>query len=162
MGYYPINGMYPKCRVYIPTISLPQNEKEGFFAKIQEARRKVVERAFGVLQARFAIIKNLALARNAFMLGKIMIVCIIIHNMIVEDERDTHKTSYDPNEYDQATLASSSNGNNEEPFQFQNSNNRIASLENYMSNRVRVRNEAMHHALKIDLLSSTFVAQIRC
>ncbi|XP_021774646.1 uncharacterized protein LOC110738554 [Chenopodium quinoa] len=152
MGYYLTDGIYPKWAAFIPTISLPQNEKEGLFAKVQEAKRKDVERAFGVLQARFAIIRNPALARDASMLEKIMIACIIMHNMIVEDERDTYKTYYDPNEYDQATNASSSNENNEEPFQFQNSNNRIASLETYMSNRARVRDEAMHKALKKDLV----------
>ncbi|XP_021746648.1 uncharacterized protein LOC110712492 [Chenopodium quinoa] len=152
MGYYLTDGIYPKWAAFIPTISLPQNEKEGIFAKLQEARRKDVERAFGVLQARFAIIRNPALARDTSMLGKIMIACIIMHNMIVEDERDTYKTYYDPNEYDQATNASSSNRNTEEPFQFENSNNRIASLEIYMSNRARVRDEAMHKALKKDLV----------
>ena len=33
------------------------------------------------------------------MMGKIMIACIIIHNMIVEDERDTYLHSYDPSEF---------------------------------------------------------------
>ncbi|XP_057520756.1 uncharacterized protein LOC130801019 [Amaranthus tricolor] len=152
MGYYLTDGIYPTWAAFIPTISLPQNEKEGLFAKVQEAKRKDVERAFRVLQARFAIIRIPALARDVSILGKIMIACIIMHNMIVEDERDTYKTYYDPNEYDQATNASSSNENNEEPFQFQNSNNRIASLETYMSNRARVRDEAMHKALKKDLV----------
>ncbi|XP_021769842.1 uncharacterized protein LOC110734090 [Chenopodium quinoa] len=152
MGYYLTDGIYPKWVAFIPTISLPQNEKECLFAKLQEARRKDVKRAFGVLQARFAIIQNPALARDSSMLGKIMIACIIMHNMIVEDERDTYKTYYDPNEYDQATNASSSNRNIEEPFQFENSNNRIASLKTYISNRTRVRDEAMHRALKKDLV----------
>ncbi|XP_021737714.1 uncharacterized protein LOC110704233 [Chenopodium quinoa] len=152
MGYYLTDGIYPKWAAFIPTISLPQNEKEGIFAKLQEARRKDVERVFGVLQARFAIIRNPALARDASMLGKIMIACIIMHTMIVEDERDTYKTYYDPNEYVQATNVSSSNRNTKEPFQFENSNNRIASLEIYMSNRARVRDEAMHKALKKDLV----------
>ncbi|XP_021751024.1 uncharacterized protein LOC110716688 [Chenopodium quinoa] len=156
MGYYLTDGIYPKWAAFIPTISLPQNEK-GLFAKLQEARRKDVERAFGVLQARFAIIWNPALARDTSMLGKIMIACIIMHNMIVEDERDMYKTYYDPNEYDQATNASSSNRNTEEPFQFENSNNRIASLEIYLSNRARVRDEAMHKALKKDLVENMWL-----
>ncbi|XP_021764601.1 uncharacterized protein LOC110729190 [Chenopodium quinoa] len=112
MGYYLSDGIYPKWAAFIPTISLPQNEKEG----------------------------------------KIIIACIIMHNMIVEDERDTYKTYYDLNEYDQTTNASSSNRNTEESFQFENSNNRIASLEMYMSNRARVRDETMHKALKKDLV----------
>ncbi|CAL9246495.1 unnamed protein product, partial [Arabidopsis halleri] len=40
------------------SISLPQTEKASLFATHQEACRKDVERAFGVLQARFAIVKN--------------------------------------------------------------------------------------------------------
>ncbi|XP_021737180.1 uncharacterized protein LOC110703697 [Chenopodium quinoa] len=34
MGYYLIDGIYPKWVAFIPTISLPQNEKEGLFAKL--------------------------------------------------------------------------------------------------------------------------------
>ncbi|XP_021835021.1 uncharacterized protein [Spinacia oleracea] len=79
MGYYLTDGIYPKWAAFIPTISLPENVKEGFCAKLQESRRKDVERAFGVLQVHFAIIRQPALARNTSMLGKIMIACIIIH-----------------------------------------------------------------------------------
>ncbi|XP_010693423.2 uncharacterized protein LOC104906381 [Beta vulgaris subsp. vulgaris] len=82
MGYYLIDGIYPQWAAFIPTISLPLNEKESLFAQKQESKRKDVERAFGVLQARFAIIGQPALARDKYMLGKIMFTCIIIHNMI--------------------------------------------------------------------------------
>ncbi|XP_056685565.1 uncharacterized protein [Spinacia oleracea] len=154
MGYNLTDGICPKSAAFIPTISLPQNEKEGLFAKLQESRRKDVERAFGVLQARFAIIRQPALARNTSMLGKIMIACIIIHNMIVEDERDTYLNYKDPSEYDQAVEqpSSSNRRNNGEPFQFHNGAKRIANLDTYMSNRVRVRDEVMHRALKSDLV----------
>ncbi|XP_056695159.1 uncharacterized protein [Spinacia oleracea] len=64
MGYYLIDGIYPKWAAFIPMITLPKNEKEGLFSKLQESRRKDVERAFGILQARFAIIRQPALAHN--------------------------------------------------------------------------------------------------
>ncbi|KAL5857857.1 hypothetical protein ACOSQ3_005315 [Xanthoceras sorbifolium] len=54
----------------------------------QEACRKDVERAFGVLQSRFAIVKGPARFWNKHVLHDIMSSCIIMHNMIVEDERD--------------------------------------------------------------------------
>ncbi|XP_021766305.1 uncharacterized protein LOC110730790 [Chenopodium quinoa] len=38
MGYYLTDDIYPKWAAFILTISLPQNEKEGLFAKLQEAR----------------------------------------------------------------------------------------------------------------------------
>lgn len=55
---------------------------------MQEAARKDVERAFGVLQSRFAILKNPARMWKVDVLHDIIVSCIILHNMIVEDERD--------------------------------------------------------------------------
>ena len=49
-----------------------------------------MERAFGVLQAGFAIVRNPALSWDPMKVGMIMKACIILHNMIVEDERDTY------------------------------------------------------------------------
>jgi hypothetical protein len=37
---------------------MPPNGKRSHFVKYQEAARKDVERCFGVLQARFAIVRN--------------------------------------------------------------------------------------------------------
>ncbi|KAL3653755.1 hypothetical protein CASFOL_003436 [Castilleja foliolosa] len=55
MGYYLANGIYPKWATLVQTISQPQGRKKKLFARMQEAYRKDVERAFGVLQSRFAI-----------------------------------------------------------------------------------------------------------
>ena len=54
----------------------------------QEACRKDVERAFGVLQSRFAIVAGPTRFWSKDVLHDIMTACIIMHNMIVEDERD--------------------------------------------------------------------------
>ncbi|XP_061993701.1 flowering time control protein FY-like [Rosa rugosa] len=55
---------------------------------MQEAYRKDVERAFGILQARWAIIRGPARGWSKENLQYIMMTCIILHNMIVEDEHD--------------------------------------------------------------------------
>jgi hypothetical protein len=70
------------------TIFNPQNKKEDEFAKMQEACRKDIERAFGVLQARFAIVRGPARFWDERTLRNIMTYCVILHNMIIEDERD--------------------------------------------------------------------------
>ena len=62
LAYYLTDGIYPKWSTFIQSITLPQGSKAALFAKVQEATRKDVERAFGVLQARFAIVKNSALS----------------------------------------------------------------------------------------------------
>lgn len=68
------------------TISSPQINKEKYFAAQQESTRKDVERAFGVLQSRFAIVCELSRFWNVETLKYIMTTCIILHNMLVEDE----------------------------------------------------------------------------
>ncbi|XP_026459212.1 uncharacterized protein LOC113359855 [Papaver somniferum] len=86
MGYYMSDGIYPKYATLIQTISNPSNDREELFSKRQEAVRKDVERAFGVLQSRWRIVKGPARNWKAKDLGKIMKTCIILHNMIIENE----------------------------------------------------------------------------
>ncbi|KAL6509846.1 hypothetical protein OROGR_022334 [Orobanche gracilis] len=87
MRYYLSDGIYPPYATLIQSITEPSLEKEKVFAKYQEGVRKDVERAFGVLQSRWHIVKGPARMWNAKDLGKIMKTCIILHNMIIESER---------------------------------------------------------------------------
>lgn len=59
---------------------------DKLFAKYQEATRKDVERAFGVLQARWGIIKGPARMWQPAALHLLMNCCIILHNMKINDE----------------------------------------------------------------------------
>ncbi|KAK2645959.1 hypothetical protein Ddye_021154, partial [Dipteronia dyeriana] len=54
----------------------------------QEGCRKDVERAFGVLQSRFVIMAVPAYFWHKHVLHDVMTTCIIMHNMIIADERD--------------------------------------------------------------------------
>ncbi|CAL8157434.1 unnamed protein product [Prunus armeniaca] len=49
---------------------------------------KDVERYFGILQTRWLIIRGAACMFDEEVLRSIMMTCIILHNMIVEDEYD--------------------------------------------------------------------------
>ncbi|XP_074352013.1 uncharacterized protein LOC141691173 [Apium graveolens] len=57
MGYYLADGIYPPYSTFVKTVSAPQGNKRKHFAQMQESARKDVERAFGVLQARFAVVR---------------------------------------------------------------------------------------------------------
>nr|XP_020186936.2 protein ALP1-like [Aegilops tauschii subsp. strangulata] len=87
-GCYLADGIYPQWSTFVKTISKPQGEKRKRFAQMQESARKDVERAFGVLQSRWSIVRNPALSWDETKLWEVMTACVIMHNMIVEDERD--------------------------------------------------------------------------
>ena len=74
--------------IFLQTISEPQGAKKKHFAKLQEAARKDIERAFGVLQACFAIISLPCWLWATKTMTTIMKAAIILHNMIIEDEQD--------------------------------------------------------------------------
>ena len=64
------------------------SDTEKWFTLHQEANQKDVEKAFGILQARWKIITEPARGWSQENLYSIMMSCIILHNMNVEDERD--------------------------------------------------------------------------
>ncbi|XP_058217589.1 uncharacterized protein LOC131328696 [Rhododendron vialii] len=105
---------------------------------MQEACRKDVERAFGVLQARWAIVRGPVRFWNEEDLGCIMKTCVILHNMIIEDQRD-HDAS------DEITELLSSN-----PIQV--SRDITPALVDFFKNNRRIRSNEAHHSLRNDLI----------
>ncbi|KAL5818773.1 hypothetical protein ACOSQ4_022615 [Xanthoceras sorbifolium] len=75
-GYYLADGIYPKWSTLVQTIHDPRGPKKNLSTMKQEACRKDVERP-----AHFW---------NKHVLHDIMSACIIMHNMIIEDEHDVH------------------------------------------------------------------------
>ena len=145
MAYYLTYGIYSKWATFIQSIRLPQVPKAVLFAQHQEHVRKDVERAFGVLQARFAIVKNPALFWDKAKIGKIMRACIILHNMIVEDERNGY-TQYNLAEF----IQGEENGSSHVESDFDRDN--INGVANTMDARARIRDKPMHQQLKHDLV----------
>ncbi|XP_074361081.1 uncharacterized protein LOC141701296 [Apium graveolens] len=85
-AYYLADGIYPRYSTFVKTISNPATQSQKMSAKKQEAYRKDVERCFGILQSRWAIICHGVRMHKRSTLRSIMMTCIILHNMIVEDE----------------------------------------------------------------------------
>ena len=57
-GYYLADGIYPEWSTFVKSFSYPEDPKRVKFKQMQEAARKDVERAFGVLKSRWAIVSG--------------------------------------------------------------------------------------------------------
>ena len=79
------DGIYPKWPCFLQTVSHPVTQKEKLLASCQEERRKDIERAFGVLQAKWHIIVRPSRLWNTGGMKEVMRCCIVLHNMMVED-----------------------------------------------------------------------------
>uniref|UniRef100_A0A0D3CBN1 GRF-type domain-containing protein n=1 Tax=Brassica oleracea var. oleracea TaxID=109376 RepID=A0A0D3CBN1_BRAOL len=135
-----INGIAPQA-TFIRSIRLPQGPKNSLFPNTQEAVRKDVERAFGVLQARFAVVKNPSNLWDKDKIANIMRACIILHNMIVEDERSSF-TQYDVDEFQEREVV--------DTF----SVTMPSTLGTTIDRRTSVRNRQDHQHLKNDLIEN--------
>jgi hypothetical protein len=86
-GYYLTDDIYPRWQTFVKPVHKPKGKKQTNFHAAQVAARKDVERAFGILQAQFAIVRGPARFWDQVCLWYIMNACIIMHNMIIEDDR---------------------------------------------------------------------------
>jgi hypothetical protein len=87
LGYYLADGTYLDWATLVKIIPSPISKKDKLFAERQESCRKDVERSFGVLQAQWKIMYHMARLWKQSDLNSIMKACIILHNMIIEDEK---------------------------------------------------------------------------
>ncbi|CDF35116.1 unnamed protein product [Chondrus crispus] len=96
--YWLVDGIYPKWPCFVHSIAEPGTPKEKLFSNRQESERKDVERAFGVLQAKWHVIARPGRFWNIDFMHKVMKSCIILHNMCVEDRVvhcDTDNDAFD-------------------------------------------------------------------
>jgi hypothetical protein len=139
MGYYLADGIYPTWSTFVKTKKAPVNLKDKNFAKAQESQRKDVERAFGVLQARFAIVRGPARLWDEATLRDIMIACVIMHNMIIEDERDANRVyeSYDKRDAETEHVVSRTGTSN---------------FTSFIDKHEEIQDSRIHHQLQQDLV----------
>jgi hypothetical protein len=135
-GYYLADGIYPSCATFVKEVRNHADEKCKRIAKEQEAARKDVERAFGVLQSRWAIVRYPARTWSPERMWNVITACVIMHNMIVENERDDN--IYDQGWDFQGELA--------EPSA------EVASWEQFMHVTENLHDRHIHNRLQTDLI----------
>ncbi|GKC40705.1 ALP1-like protein isoform X1 [Tanacetum coccineum] len=86
-GYYLADGIYPQWGTFVKSFTVENDAKHSYFKKRQKSARKDIERAFGVLQGRWGIIQQPARQYHVNNIRRIMYSCIILHNMILEDQK---------------------------------------------------------------------------
>ncbi|XP_071741362.1 uncharacterized protein [Rutidosis leptorrhynchoides] len=84
-GYYLGDGIYPDWVMLVKAPHNPIDEPRKKFKRFQESARKDIERAFGVLQGKFAMLKTPTRSKNFNKIRRHMYACIVLHNMIQEN-----------------------------------------------------------------------------
>jgi hypothetical protein len=85
-GYLLTDGIYPKWSTFVKAYPHPVDPKEKIFKRVQEAARKDVERAFGVLKGKWKILDRPLRFFDKEKIGKVVETCTILHNMIIKDD----------------------------------------------------------------------------
>ncbi|CAL1382403.1 unnamed protein product [Linum trigynum] len=140
--YYLDNRIYPEWATFVKTITAPNNQKKKLFAKRQEAYRKDVERAFGILQERWVIIIGSSRVWDVHTMGEIMLACIILHNMIVEDQQNNGEEA----------LAMMGQYDTNSDFTVDPPDHDMSTLMSYKASHGRIRDRQGHHSLRDDLV----------
>jgi hypothetical protein len=141
MRYYLADGIYPQWSTFVKTISAPIEAKKKHFARVQEACRKDVECAFGILQARFSIVRGPARFWDQATLNDIMKACIILHNMIIKDERDSNEVQQD-DDYEQVP----------ESIPIPVSREPTIEVQNFIQSHIRIRDRETHSQLQANFV----------
>lgn len=79
-----VDGIYPKLARFLLTVSDPVHLIDRIFGGWQEARRKDIERAFGVYQRKFHCVVRPFEKWDDNRIAEVVLCCILLHNMMVE------------------------------------------------------------------------------
>jgi hypothetical protein len=83
--FFLVDGIYPKYIRFVKSYHSPITDKQKKYAAWQEACRKDIERAFGVLKAQWQILARPIMLHEQTDIAKRATSCFILHNMLVSD-----------------------------------------------------------------------------
>jgi hypothetical protein len=138
MGYYLADRIYPEWATLIIDISSPQTRQQKLFTQKQHEYRKDVERAFGVLQAKYAICKGPARLWSQEDLKYIMNCIVILHNMGIHYERNMNALRVE--DYEGASHPRLDNNRN------------VPAVRELIEKHRQIQSRPGHHQLKQDLM----------
>jgi len=141
------DGIYPDWAVLVRPIQQPADAAQSLFTKIQEGVRKDSERTFGVLFSRFEILANPGRYWGLDKMTKVWRTCVILHNMIVESERDNYATQF-------LTEAVDSD------IRVMPALSRPASLNEVWERMKEIRSSDVHYQLRSDLIQHLQARQL--
>jgi hypothetical protein len=144
MGYYLADRIYPEWAVFVKTMTAPQSVEDKLFALMQEGARKDVKCTFGVLQSRFDIVRRPARLWKQGDVINIMQACVILHNIIVEDEKESIREVLDLNENPSAKIVL--------PPKVRTSDNRNPCFAEVLRRNSTIKARSTHRKLKEDLI----------
>nr|XP_043619883.1 protein ALP1-like [Erigeron canadensis] len=82
-GYYLVDGIYLTWSMFVKAYKYSTDLKEKMFKTAQEAIRKDIEWAFGVLKGKWHIIDRPFRQRSLGTIRNLVYACVILHNMII-------------------------------------------------------------------------------
>lgn len=86
-----VDGIYPNLSRFVKTLQEPGNLKAKKYSSWQEASRKDVERAFGVIQRKFAVLTRPIEFWYNDDIYNVVMTTIILHNMMVAHRMTTEE-----------------------------------------------------------------------
>ncbi|KAL7549247.1 hypothetical protein ACHAWF_012507 [Thalassiosira exigua] len=95
-----VDGIYPQLSRFLQTISVPISKIDSHYSGWQEAKRKDIERAFGVLKKKFHLLAHairMAYRDDIFYAVR---ACTALHNMMVETRLNDLEEVEDSSHYE--------------------------------------------------------------
>nr|XP_043609552.1 uncharacterized protein LOC122581392 [Erigeron canadensis] len=84
--YYLTDDIYNKYSTFVKAYPYPTDPKKKRFKKLQEGARKDVERAFGVLKAKWNILRRPLRPMIKDKIGQYVYTACILHNMVIKGD----------------------------------------------------------------------------
>jgi len=82
--WHMVDGIYPELTWFVKTCAVPMNRFQTDYAAWQEGNRKMIERAFGMLQRKFQALCRPVELFYMYDIADVVDTCLILHNMMVE------------------------------------------------------------------------------